>query len=769
VHDRVERGAVNRRATAPTRTLAQIVRANVLTRFNALLGTLAVIVLLVGDPRDALFAGVLVANSGIGIAQEVRAKRALDRMALLEAPRVTAIRDGTRRVVAVEEVVLDDLLCLRAGDQVVVDGRVVGADGLEIDESLLSGESEPVPKAGGDRLLSGSFVVAGTGTFRAGRVGADAYAAALAVEAGDFALARSTLRTGIDRILAIVTWALIPTAVLLAISQPQAQADVAAGISSAIAGVVAMVPEGLVLLTSGAFAVAVVRLSRCRTLVQQLPAVETLARVDVLCLDKTGTLTEGALAVRSVEPVDAGADGRGDPSAIEALAAMAAAVPDPNPTVSAIAAHLPVAPPWTVAATVPFSSARKWMATSFADAGTWILGAPDVVLASVADEDVARRVTRRAVAGERVVVLARCPRLPVDGVLPEGIEAAALVVLSDRVREAAPRTIRFFAEQGVSVRVLSGDDPRTVAAVCRLAGIDDTGIDARQLPADEDALAEVLQRSQVFGRVTPRQKQQMVAALRSRGHVVAMTGDGVNDVLALKEADIGIAIGSGASAARAVSELVLLDGCFDSLPAVVAEGRRVIGNVHRVAKLFVTKSVYAFLLAVAVAIPVIPFPFLPRHLTLVGTLTIGLPGVILALGATDQAVTDAFVGRVLRFAVPAGLVAATATLYAYDRAQAFGADLEQARTAATLVLVAIGLVVLARLTGQADRVRLTVLVTMATGLILVLLVPVLRDFFALRLPPTPVWFLIGAVVVAAALAFPHALSLAGRLGRGEEP
>jgi cation-transporting P-type ATPase E len=767
VRVRVERGAVNRRPTAPARTLAQIVRANVLTRFNALLGTLAAIVLMVGDPRDALFAGVLIANSAIGIAQEVRAKRALDRMALLEAPRVTAIREGTRHIVAVDEVVLDDVLCLRAGDQVVVDGCVVEADGLEIDESLLTGESEPISKVAGDGLLSGSFVVAGSGTFRATRVGADSYAAALTIEAGDFALARSTLRAGIDRILAIVTWALIPTALLLAITQPQAHADTAAGISSAIAGVVAMVPEGLVLLTSGAFAVAVLRLSRHRTLVQQLPSVETLARVDVLCLDKTGTLTEGTLAVTSVEPVGSVEGDQALPTAVEALAALAAATPDPNPTMAAIAAHTPVAPSWTVVGTVPFSSARRWTATSFADVGTWVLGAPDVVLAAAPDEGVGASVTRRTMAGERVVVLARCPRLPVDEVLPAGIEAAALVVLGDRVREAAPRTIRFFAEQGVSVRVLSGDDPRTVAAVCRQAGLDDHGIDARRLPADEEELAEALERSRVFGRVTPRQKQQMVAALRSRGHVVAMTGDGVNDVLALKEADIGIAIGSGASAARAVSDLVLLDGSFDSLPTVVREGRRVIGNVHRVAKLFVTKSVYAFLLAVAVAIPAVPFPFLPRHLTLVGSLTIGLPGIILALGVNDRPVAGGFVGRVLRFAVPAGVVAAAATFYVYDRANALGADLAQARTAATLALVAIGLSILARLTDRTERVRLSVLITMAAGMVLVLVVPPLRDFFALRPPPAPVWFLVGAVVGAAVLAFPYALSLAGRLGRGE--
>jgi cation-transporting P-type ATPase E len=735
---RVSSGAVNVQPGGTSRTVVQIALANVLTRFNAILGGLLVVVLAVGDVRDALFGLVLIANSGVGIVQELRAKRALDRLALLGAPHVTVVRDSRHRQLQVDEVVRDDVVVLRSGDQIVVDGPVLQSAGLDVDESLLTGEPDPVPKGVGDDVLSGSFVASGTGMMLATGVGADSHAARLAAEAGRFTLARSELRSGIDQILRLVTWALIPTAGLLLYSQLRAHSSVPEALSSAVAGVVAMVPEGLVLLTSGAFAIGVVRLARRRTLVQQLPAVETLARVDVVCLDKTGTLTEGDLTVVAVERIGEAPD----PASV--LAAVAAADPDPNATLRAIRARFPAAPGWLVTSAVPFSSARKWAAVSFGEQGTWVIGAAEVVLSRAAHPAaLSERVAELAASGHRVLLLAAAQAPAVDARMPEHLNAAALVVLSDRLRADAADTIRYFTEQGVAVKVISGDDPRTVAAVARQSAVPgaDVGLDARTLSDAPAALTTALQQHSVFGRVTPQQKRQMVVALQGAGHVVAMTGDGVNDVLALKRADLGIAIGAGAPAARAVSELVLLDNSFASLPAVVAEGRRVIGNIERVAKLFVTKSVYSLLLALAVGVAGLPFPFLPRHLTLVGSLTVGVPGLVLALAPNQRRAAPAFTRRVLRAAGPAGALAAVATFGAYYLARLqFDVNLDEARTTATIVLVAVGLAILGWLVQPLDRGRRVLLAAMGAAFVLVLAVPGLRHFFALDPPPPLVVF-----------------------------
>ncbi|MFL6252313.1 MAG: HAD-IC family P-type ATPase, partial [Actinomycetes bacterium] len=591
VADRVARGLVNDVPSAPTRTIGQIVRSNVLTRFNLLLGSLLAVILVVGPLQDALFGLVIVANTVVGIVQELRAKRTLDRLEVVNAPRARVVRDGRVGELAVGQVVLDDVLEAAAGDQVVVDGQVLDAAGLEVDESLLTGESEPVARRAGDRLLSGSFVAAGSGRYQATKVGREAYAVQLTEQARRFTLARSELRAGVDQILKYVTWALVPTAVLLFVSQLRLEHGVRAGLSGAVAGTVAMVPEGLVLLTSVAFAVGVVRLGRRQVLVRELPAVETLARVDVICFDKTGTITAGDLAVQGLEPPDGAA---GESAA--ALGALAAADPNPNATLRAIGEAFPAPDGWRPEAAVPFSSARKWSGASFAGRGAFLLGAPEVLLEG--DRDLLRRAEVIATEGRRVVLLAEAPAL--DGERPPaGLRPRAMVVIGDRVRDDAAGTIAWFTDEGVQVKVVSGDHPRTVAAIADQVGIPGAGqpVDARTLPRDQATLAGLVEGRSVFGRVVPRQKRAMVQALAGRGHVVAMTGDGVNDVLALKDADLGIAMGSGSAASRAVAELVLLDGRFATLPSVMAEGRRVIANIERVAKLFVTKTVYATVLA----------------------------------------------------------------------------------------------------------------------------------------------------------------------------
>jgi cation-transporting P-type ATPase E len=736
VAERVARGLVNDVPGAPTRTVGQIVAANLLTRFNLLLGSLLAVILVVGPLQDALFGLVIVANTVVGIVQELRAKRTLDHLEVLNAPRARVVRDGRAAELAVGQVVMDDVLEAAAGDQVVVDGEVLEAAGLEVDESLLTGESEPVARGPGDRLLSGSFVAAGSGRYRATRVGREAYAAQLTEEARRFTLARSELRAGVDQILKYVTWALVPTAALLFVSQLRLEHGVRAGLRGAVAGTVAMVPEGLVLLTSVAFAVGVVRLGRRQVLVRELPAVETLARVDVICFDKTGTITAGDLAVQELDPAGGAAA-----EAAAALGALAAADPNPNATLRAIGQAFPAPDGWRPEAAVPFSSARKWSGAAFAGRGSFLLGAPEVLLGASGDgAALLRRAERLATEGRRVVLLAHA-----DGALdgqapPPAPVPRAMVVLGDRVRGDAAATVAWFAEEGVAVKVVSGDHPRTVGAIAGQVGIPgaDRPVDARALPEGRDKLAELLEDRSVFGRVVPRQKSDMVEALGARGHVVAMTGDGVNDVLALKDADLGIAMGSGSAASRAVAELVLLDGRFATMPAVMAEGRRVIANIERVAKVFVTKTVYATVLALAVGMAGLAFPFLPRHLTLISSLTIGIPGFFLALEPNTRRATPGFVRRTLAFAAPAGLAAAACTLVAYQVADVADVPQDQARTTATLALAGLGLVVLGLAARPLSPLRRLLLVAMAAGFAVVLAVPWLREFFALDLPPAPV-------------------------------
>jgi cation-transporting ATPase E len=746
VASRIQRGLVNDTGERTSRSFTEIVRANVFTRFNALLGAMFVIILIVGHVQDALFGVVLVTNALIGIVQEVRAKRTLDRLAVLSAPKARVVRDGEIIEIPVEQVVLDDLLELRTGDQVPADGIVRTSQGLELDESLLTGESDPVPKQPGDEALSGSFVVAGAGRMQATRIGGEAYARRLADEARRFTLVRSELMDAINTILKWVMWAIVPTAAVLALSQFRATSGWRPALSGTVAGVVGMVPEGLVLLTSIAFAVAAVTLARQRVLVQELPAVEGLARVDVVCLDKTGTLTEGDVEFDTVEPL----------SDIDPAPALGALADDPNrnSTLKAIGAAFPP-PRWVRTAAIPFSSSRKWSAASFEGQGSWVIGAPEMVLADVPPTDPVRaRADELAASGRRVLLLAHSDAPLTGETLPEPLTPVCLVLLEEKIRPDARDTLRYFAEQGVALKVISGDNPRTVGAVAQRVGLPGAAepFDARQLPEDLDQLADVLESHSVFGRVTPHQKRSMVAALQSRGHVVAMTGDGVNDALALKDADIGIAMGSGAAATRSVAQLVLLDSQFSTMPGVVAEGRRVIANVERVANLFITKTVYAMLLALAIGIARWPYPFLPRHLTVVSSLTIGIPAFFLSLAPNSRRYIPGFIRRVLRFTVPAGSLGAAATFLAYWLARANGVNLVEARTIATTVLMVYGLWVLLVLARPLNWWRALLVAAMAAAFVGVLAVPGLRDFYELPLPGSDVIVEGLAIAVAAIVA-----------------
>ncbi|MDH6628904.1 cation-transporting ATPase E [Streptomyces sp. LBL] len=764
VAERVARGQVNDVPVRSSRSLAEIVRANVFTRFNAIIGVLWLIMLAVAPIQDSLFGFVILANTGIGIVQEWRAKKTLDSLAVIGEARPTVRRGGAASQVATSDIVLDDLIEIGPGDKAVVDGVCVEADGLEIDESLLTGEADPVVKRPGDQVMSGSFVVAGGGAFQAAKVGREAYAAQLAEEASRFTLVHSELRSGISTILKYVTWMMVPTAIGLVISQLFVKNNALKdSIARTVGGIVPMVPEGLVLLTSVAFAIGVIRLGRKQCLVQELPAIEGLARVDTVCLDKTGTLTEGGMNVTEVRAL-AGSD---ESYVRKVLGALGGSEPRPNASLKAIIDAYPNTDTgtgtgtgtgtdhWRSDESLPFSSARKYSGASFSDgngeSSTWLLGAPDVLLP---DDDPALAETERLnEQGLRVLLLARTDRDLGDPEVAVGARPAALVVLEQRLRPDAADTLRYFAEQDVHAKVISGDNAVSVGAVAAQLGLDGSTVDARRLPADRDGMAEALDEGTVFGRVTPQQKRDMVGALQSRGHTVAMTGDGVNDVLALKDADIGVAMGSGSEATRAVAQIVLLNNSFATLPFVVAEGRRVIGNITRVATLFLVKTVYSVLLAVFVACWQVEYPFLPRHLTLLSTLTIGIPAFFLALAPNKERARPHFVRRVMRYSIPGGVIAAVATFVTYlvARHQYTGADALDAETsAATLTLFLISMWVLAIIARPYTWWRVVLVAAMGAGFLVVLVVPSLQSFFALKLVGvTMPWIAVGISVVAA--------------------
>ncbi|WP_326737851.1 HAD-IC family P-type ATPase [Streptomyces sp. NBC_01022] len=768
VAERIARGEVNDVPVRSSRSVAEIVRANVFTRFNLIIGVLWVIMLFVAPIQDSLFGFVIIANTGIGIVQEWRAKKTLDSLAVIGEAKPTVRRDGIAAEISTSEIVLGDLVELGPGDKVVVDGTVAEADSLEIDESLLTGEADPVIKRAGDPVMSGSFVVAGGGAFAATKVGREAYAAQLAEEASRFTLVQSELRSGISTILKYVTWMMIPTAIGLIISQLVVKDNnFKESVARTVGGIVPMIPEGLVLLTSVAFAIGVVRLGRKQCLVQELPAIEGLARVDVVCLDKTGTLTEGGMDVAEVRALN----GTDEPYLHRVLGALGASDPRPNASLQAIidAYPVPAGQGWRVTQALPFSSARKYSGAAFDEGGgresAWLLGAPDVLLPEA--DPALTEIEQLNEQGLRVLLLARV-RGELDAPdIATGAAPSALIVLEQRLRPDAGETLAYFADQRVATKVISGDNAVSVGAVAAKLGLPgaEHTLDARKLPTDPDAMATAMEENTVFGRVTPQQKRDMVAALQSRGHTVAMTGDGVNDVLALKDADIGVSMGSGSEATRAVAQIVLLNNSFATLPSVVAEGRRVIGNITRVATLFLTKTVYSVLLAVLVVCFQVEYPFLPRHLTLLSTLTIGVPAFFLALAPNKERAHPHFVRRVMRYAIPSGTIAAIATfaMYLIARSHYSGTGALDAETsAATLTLFLVSMWVLAIIARPYTWWRICLVAAMGLAFLIVLVVPWLQDFFALKLVGTTMpWTAVGIAVVAS-VALEYTWRLVGR-------
>ncbi|HEY5695532.1 MAG TPA: HAD-IC family P-type ATPase [Candidatus Saccharimonadales bacterium] len=683
VAERVAAGKTNAIAERSSRSLGDILRANIFTRFNALLGALTIVVILVGSsPLDAMLGVVAIVNSAIGIIQELRAKIMLDKLAIMNTPVAHIMREGQLADLPIDKVVQDDVLKLMNGDQVPADGEVLTSTGLEVDESLLTGEVEPIVKHSGSTVLSGSIVVAGEGFIRATAVGENAYAHTIAKQIKRFSIAKSELVAGINKLLRYISWIILFTAPILAWGQiarsGNSWQDSAV---RSIAAVDGMIPNGLVLLTSLSFFVAAVALVRRKVLIQQLPAVEALARVDVLCFDKTGTLTEGHIAFDALELL-----GEAQKNAVSTALAGFAAKPD-SPTLTALHTAFPTKT--KAVQTVPFSSARKWSAVEVKGAH-WVMGAPEIVCKK--DDPLMQRAAEIAAEGKRVMVLLESRTKPTAKALPARLTPAALIVLSERARHDAHTTLEFFAQQGVAVKVISGDSPHTVAAIARQVGLEAKGaIDARTLPTRAKALARAVEEHTIFGRVTPEQKQSIIKALQSKGHTVAMIGDGVNDALALKDADIGIAMASGAQATKSIAELVLLDNSFATMPQVLGEGRRIIANIERVASLFVIKNVYSLCLSLAVTLAALPYPFLPRHLAVISTVSVGIPAFFLSFAPNNQRYVPGFLRRVLQFAVPVGVLMATLIFAGYLAVMLTGGTSAQGNTISSMVAITVGM------------------------------------------------------------------------------
>ncbi|GHM62769.1 haloacid dehalogenase [Bifidobacterium longum subsp. longum] len=787
VVQRIESGQSNAVKTSTSRSVQDIVRANVFTLFNGIIFAAMVLVLITGSWRDAVFGFVIIINTGIGIVTELRAKRTLDRLSILVASEFLVRRDGKDVEVSHNEIVLDDLLWIRAGEQVPADGQIIQTWGLELDESMLTGESRTVRHKVGEQVYSGATAVSGMALVKVNAVGSHSYAATLTAQAKVYKKTVSDLNKGINTILKFMTFLVVPLCILLILSQIHTVGGWGTALStgewrqavvSAVAGVVGMIPEGLVLLTSLNFAVAAMRLARHNTLVQELESVETLARVDALNLDKTGTITDGGIAFNRLVMLDS-ANAAAEQAATQALYDCCNEE-QPNGTGQAVLAGLKAQGygAGAVESRVPFSSARKWSAVR-KSGETWYMGAPEVIISALEGDysSVLQQVNEYANDGNRVLLVARSTaplsegscrqkrlRGAVEGAnvsdgpqLDVQAEPVALVLCSEKIREDAERTLAWFREQGVRCRVISGDNPVTVGAIARRVKLtgdhEPVAMDARELPEDVNELARVLENVDVLGRVLPDQKKAIVQALHTQNHVVAMTGDGVNDALAIKEADLGIAMGNAAPATKAVAQVVLVDSKFSHLPDVVARGRQVMANMERVASLFLVKTVYSALISLGVVLTQIPYPYLPRHITYIGALTIGMPAFILALAPNTRRYIPGFLKRVVTFALPGGIATALSVLLAaWVLPPVMGwnvtgdaTDLSALRATSAIILFAMGVFVLARVARPLNGWRGVLVAVFAAAGVIGAFVPFVANFFALILPT-------GATMVATLIA-----------------
>ena len=705
VNERIEQGKVNADENPNTRTYKQIVRENTLTFFNFLNLVLLILVLMVGSYKNAFFVGIIIINTLIGIAQEIRAKKTIDKLAILTAKKSIVIREGKKWTVPTEDLVLDDLVCLKTGDQVPADAKVLEGS-VEVNESLLTGESDNLPKNVGDELFSGSFVTSGEACCQIIHVGKDNYAAQITSEAKEFKRHNSELKNSLNAILKVISIIIVPLGALLFYKQYYiVENTFKASVVSMVAGVLGMIPEGLVLLTSVALTLGALVLANKKTLVQELYCIETLARVDTLCLDKTGTITEGTMCVGRVEPwsesllrnltedkedpdeggmlqdqeiqpenaetqnPDTGSQTEADQAEItdetavlqdiheieDMMGNLMYVLKDQNATIDALRKRFPTKTSMTPEHIIPFSSDRKYSGAVFEDRGTYLMGAAQFLFPE-GREEILEVCQKYAQEGLRVLTLAHSSQMAEGTELPADLEPVALLLLTDVIREEAPDTLKFFDSQEVDLKVISGDDPVTVSAIAKRAGLKnaESYVDATTLETEED-LEEAVSKYSVFGRVTPQQKKEMVQALQKQGHTVAMTGDGVNDVLALKEADCSIAMAQGSDAAKNIANVVLLDSNFASMPHIVNQGRRVVNNIRTAASMFLIKTMFSVMLSLLTIFFGNTYPFEPIQMSLISACAVGIPTFLLAQENNYDKIDHTFLRHVFLNAFPAAI------------------------------------------------------------------------------------------------------------------
>ena len=723
VRQRMEAGAVNVQGERLTPSYGRIVRKNTLTLFNVIHLLLAAAILWAGYPwpagyvRNILFLGIAVCSSAMGIFQEIRAKRTLDNLSVLAQAKVHVVRDGRRRAVTPEELVLDDIVSLSAGDQICADAVVVDAGGLETDESLLTGEAERIRKNIGDPVLSGSYVAGGRAHVRVTAVGEDNYATALTREATRERGHKNKpqlLRT-LNLLIRILTIVIFPLGGLLFYSKFTAGDGMATSVLGVTAAMIGMIPEGLVLLTGITLTVGAMNLAKREALVQSLPSIETLARVDVICLDKTGTITDGSLAFERLEP----RNGATQESAKRAIAELMGTLRDTNATAALLRAEFGETTQWPPLATIPFSSDRKWSGATYAQVGSYVLGAPNMLLSAERDGKTLELANRYASEGLRVLCLA-FSHLPMreGGGLPGQLRCIALLLLSDNLREDAAETFRYFAQEGITLKVISGDNPRTVSAVAGRAGLENAekAFDMRLAAEDED-YKYLTEEYTVFGHVTPLQKQALIRGLQENGHTACMTGDGVNDILAMREADCSVAMVGGSDAARSACDFVLLSDNFQSMIDVLQEGRRVINNIERVSSLYMVKTVYSVLLSILYVFIPAPYPLSPLQLTPVSAFTVGIPSFLLALQPNYNRPANRLGANIVEHSVPAALTIVFNTLFLQLASLLFGLTWDESSTMVVFLLGAVGFYLLLVIAKPYDKAAKIVLPILAAGLV----------------------------------------------------
>lgn len=710
VEDRMHEGLYNKESTLPTKSIPRIFADNICTLFNLINIILAVAVLLVGSYKNLLFMLVILANIAIGIFQEIRAKRTVDRLSIINQAKIKAVRNGKVQEIAINDIVLDDVIELSSGNQVPTDCVVLTSE-VDVNESLLTGESEPIHKKPGDTLLSGSFIVSGKCRCRAEHIGSDNYASTVFSGAKYVKKVNSEIMRTLNKIIKMISIAIFPIGILLSLNQYfQNSGNIPDTVTHVVAALVGMIPEGLILLTSTVLAVGVIRLSKHNVLVQELYCIETLARVDVLCLDKTGTITEGHMVIHKAVPIN----GTTDKELADALNSLTASLSDDNPTYNAVKLKYSGKDGKLAEKIHPFSSAKKWSGAYFGKDGSLVLGAAEFIFRDIIPES-ANEIIKKYSGGYRVLAVAHSDNNFNGEDLPDNLKPIGILVIKDKVRNSAHDTLEFFASQGVELKIISGDNVHTVASIAKEAGLKnyDKYIDASTLKTDEEIKEAILKYS-VFSRVTPDQKKAFVLALKEAGHTVAMTGDGVNDVLALKEADCSVAMASGSDAARNVSQLVLMDSDFSSMPKVVAEGRRSINNIQRSASLFIVKTIYSSILSVLFVLLPFSYPIEPIQMTLVSAFAIGLPSFVLALEPNHERVKGNFFINVLSRALPGALVVILMTVLNLILHVALNTTDIEYSTLQVVILSFTGIMLIAKISIPFNAIR-TALIIVCTG------------------------------------------------------